>query len=167
MNFKELLDERKIERVEKEEFDDSLALKDVESAKHNLASGDYDWALSIAYNAVLRVVRSFMFHLGYRPIGKEHHKHVFEFLRRTEFDRELVNYFDNIRKKRNNFVYGIVEGTSEENAEEVIDKAEKFVQEIRTFVHKIRTKNKKMLMNKEKREYEKSGDVCIGVISKI
>ena len=84
-----------------------------------------------------------MFHLGYRPIGKEHHKHVFEFLRRTEFDREIVNYFDNIRKKRNNFVYGIVEGTSEENAEEVIEKAEKFVQEIRTFVHKIRTKNKK------------------------
>ena len=140
MNFKELLSERKIERVEKEEFDDSLAKKDIESAKHNLDSGDYDWALSIAYNAVLRVARSFMFHLGYRPIGKEHHKNVFEFLRKTEFDRELVDYFDNIRKKRNKFVYGIIEGTSEKNAKEVINKTEEFVQEIRTFVHKIRTK---------------------------
>ena len=32
---------------------------------------------------------------------------------------------------------------------------------------KLEQKIKKMLMNKEKREYEKSGDVCIGVISKI
>ena len=142
MNFKELLNENKIERVEKEEFDDSLAEKDLETAKHNLDSGDYDWALSIAYNAVLRVARSFMFHLGYRPIGKEHHKNVFEFLRKTEFDKELADYFDNIRKKRNKFVYGIIEGTSKENAKEVIDKAEIFVHKIRTFVHKIRTKEK-------------------------
>jgi uncharacterized protein (UPF0332 family) len=139
MNFKELLNERKIERVEKEEFDDSLALKDIESAKHNLNSGDYDWALSIAYNAVLRVARGFLFHLGYRPIGKEHHKNVFEFLKKTEFDKEIIDYFDNIRKKRNKFVYGIIEGTSEENAKEVINKAEKFVLKIRTFVLKIRT----------------------------
>jgi len=140
MTFKELLNEKKIEKVEKEEFDDTLAKKDIESAKHSLKSRDYDWALSIAYNAVLRVARSFMFHLGYRPIGKEHHKNVFEFLRKTEFDKELIDYFDNIRKKRNRFVYGIIEGTSEENAKEVIDKAEKFVHKIRTFVHKIRTK---------------------------
>lgn len=143
MNFKELLSDGKIESVEKEEFDESLAKKDIESAKHNLESGDYDWALSIAYNAVLRAARSFMFHLGYRPIGKEHHKNVFEFLRETEFDKELIDYFGNIRKKRNKFVYGIIEGTSEENAKEVINKAEKFVQEIRTYVHKIRTKETK------------------------
>lgn len=140
MNFKELLNEEKIERVEKEEFDDALAKKDVESAKHSLDSGDYDWALSIAYNAVLRVARSLMFQLGYRPVGKEHHRNVFEFLRKTEFDKGLIDYFDNIRKKRNKFVYGVIEGTSEENAKEIIVKAEKFVQEIRTFVHKIRTK---------------------------
>ena len=99
MTFKELLNEKKIEGVEKEEFDDTLAKKDIESAKHSLKSRDYDWALSIAYNAVLRVARSFMFHLGYRPIGKEHHKNVFEFLRKTEFDKELIDYFDNIKKR--------------------------------------------------------------------
>ena len=142
MNFKELLSEGKIERVEKEEFNDSLAKKDIESARHNLNAGDYDWALSIAYNAVLRAARSFMFHLGYRPIGKEHHKNVFEFLRKAEFDKDLTDYFDSIRKKRNKFVYGVIEGTSEENAKEVIDEAGKFVQEIRTFVHKIRTEER-------------------------
>lgn len=140
MNFKKLLDEGKIEKVEKEEFDDSLAKKDLESAKHSLAAEDYDWALSIAYNAVLRAARGLMFHLGYRPTGKEHHKNVFEFLRKTNFEIELINYFDGIRKKRNNFVYGIVEGTSERDAKEVISKAEEFVHKIRTFVLKIRTK---------------------------
>src|SRR3989344_4703167 len=53
------------------------------------------------------------------------------------------SFYTGIPHSAHKFVYGIVEGTSEENAEEVIEKAEKFVQEIRTFVHKIRTKNKK------------------------
>lgn len=84
-----------------------------------------------------------MSNLGYRPIGKEHHKNVFEFLRKTEFDKELLDYFDNLRKKRNKFVYGIIEGTSKENAGEVIKRAEIFVHKIRTFVHKIRTRGKR------------------------
>ncbi len=143
MNFKELLDKKKIEKVEKEEFEDNLAKKDIESAKHNLESEDYNWALSIAYNAVLRVSRSFMFYIGYRPIGREHHKNVFEFLRKTNFDKKFIDYFDNIRKKRNKFVYGIIEGTSKSNAEETINQAEKFVHEIRTFVQKNRTNKNK------------------------
>ena len=142
MNFKELLESNKIEKVEQEEFDTNLAEKDIVSAKHSLDSEDYDWALSIAYNAVLRAGRSFMFYIGYRPIGKEHHKNVFEFLKKTEFDKELINYFDNIRKKRNKFVYGIIEGTSKENAREVIEMAKDFIQKIRTFVQKIRTGRK-------------------------
>lgn len=140
MNFNELLADNKIEPVEKEEFSALPAEKDIKSAKNNFDSKDYDWALSIAYNAVLRAGRSFMFHLGYRPIGKEHHKHVFEFLRKAEFDAELTEYFDSIRRKRNKFIYGIMEGTSREKAKEVIEKAEEFVHKIRTFVQKIRTK---------------------------
>ena len=139
MNFKELLEYKKIEKVEKEEFNINLAEKDINSANHSLNSGDYDWALSIAYNAVLRAGRNFMFFIGYRPVGKEHHKNVFEFLRKTKFDKELIDYFDNVRKKRNKFVYGIIEGTSKENAKEVIEMAKDFVQKIRTFVQKIRT----------------------------
>lgn len=42
MNFKELLNKKKIEKIEKEEFDDTLAEKDIISARHNLDSGDYD-----------------------------------------------------------------------------------------------------------------------------
>ncbi|MBS3071661.1 HEPN domain-containing protein [Candidatus Pacearchaeota archaeon] len=141
MDFEELLNANKIERVEKEEFDSSFAEKDIDSAKNSFDSEDYDWALSIAYNAVLRASRSLMSFLGYRPIGKEHHKNVFEFLRKTKFDETLVDYFDSIRKKRNKFIYGVIESTSKENADVVISKAEDFVHKIRTFVHKIRTQN--------------------------
>ncbi len=142
MNFKELLDDKKIEPVEKEEFSTLLAEKDINSAKNSFNSEDYDWAMSIAYNAVLRAGRSFMFHLGYRPAGKEHHKHVFEFLRKTGFDARLTEYFDVIRRKRNKFIYGIIEEASRENAKEAVEKAEEFVQKIRTFVQKIRTEDK-------------------------
>jgi len=141
MNFEELLNEGKIEKVEKEEFDPTPAEKDIKSAEHSLAAGDYDWALSIAYTAVLRAARGFMFHLGYRPRGKEHHRNVFEFLRKTGLDREIIDYFDNVRRKRNRFIYGIVEGASEENAREVIEKAREFVQKIGTLVRKIGTQD--------------------------
>ena len=139
MNYKRLLDEKKIEIVEKEQFSIGLAEKDLNSAKNSSSSGDYDWAISIAYNSVLRASRSFMQSLGFRVIGKEHHKNVFEFLRESGFDEELVDFFDGIRKRRNSFLYGVLEGASEKDAEEVILAAENFVHKIRTFVHKIRT----------------------------
>lgn len=139
MNFRELLNDGKIEKIEREELNLDLTNKDIETAKHNFESEDYNWALSIAYNAVLRAGRGLMAHLGYRPIGKEHHKNVFEFLKKAGFNIELVEYFDNIRKKRNKFVYGVFDNISKKNAEEVIMKSEDFVRKIRTFVRKIRT----------------------------
>ena len=139
MSLKELLDKRKIEKVEKSEFDVSRAISDLKSAAHSLEYGDFDWTLSIAYNAVLRVSRTFMFSLGYRSIGKEHHKNVFLFLKELGVNPSLVNYFDNVRKKRNKFIYDIFEGTSKESAEKVLKKAKKFVQDIRTIVQENRT----------------------------
>lgn len=139
MNFEKLLSEGKIEKINKEEFDDSLAEKDLGSAENSFNSGDYNWASVIAYNSVLRVCRNLMFFLGYRAIGKEHHKNVFKFITETGFERSLVTYFDNIRKQRNNFVYGSEEIISENNARETLNKAKLFVHKIRTFVHKIRT----------------------------
>jgi len=139
MNFEKLLDEKKIEEIEKEEFSSEFAEKDLETAKRNLINKDFDWAVSIAYNAVLRVGRSVMTMFGYRAIGKEHHKNLFEFLRETEFDLDLIDYFDNIRKQRNSFVYRDFEVASKESTEETLKKAEEFVQKIRTFVQKIRT----------------------------
>jgi len=142
MNLEKLLEEGKIRKVTKKEFDLSLANRDLSTAKHNLESGDYDWALSIAYNAVLQASRALMFFLGYRPIGKYLHKHVFEFLLSLNIDSDMVDYFDKVRKTRHTAVYDVADSVSEENASEAITLADSFVQKIRTYVQKIRTIDK-------------------------
>ncbi len=142
MNLDKLLSEGKIETVEKEEFNCDSSDRDVISAENSFDSGDYDWAITISYTAVLKSIIAFMQSIGYRPIGKEHHKNAFEFMEKVGFNEELVNYFNKIRKHRNNFMYGVIESGNKDNALECISKAKKFVLEIRTFVLKFRTGGK-------------------------
>ncbi|MEN9626685.1 MAG: hypothetical protein RL557_1013 [archaeon] len=139
MNFEKLLREEKIERVEKKEFSSDSVENSLLFARKGLESGHYDEVLSIVYNSIFRICNTFMNYLGYRAIGKEHHKNLFEFLFQTGLDTELVSYFDIIRKKRNDFIYRNVEIISKEESEEMILRAQEFVQEIRTFVQKKRT----------------------------
>lgn len=140
MNFKELLESNKIEKLtNKQEPIFNQSFRDLEVAKKLFLSKDYEWALNITYNAVLRAGREVMFALGYRPIGKEHHKNVFEFLKKLKLNQDLVDYFNRIRIKRNNSLYGDEEDISKEVVEETLNKANKFVLEIRTFVLEIRT----------------------------
>ena len=97
MNLERLSEEDKIEKIEKKEFNASLAERDLKAAKDNFNDKNYDWALSIAYNAVLQAARALMFSLGYRAKGKNQHKTVFEFLETLELDQDLADYFDSIK----------------------------------------------------------------------
>ena len=139
MNFEELLKNNKIEKVEKKEFDSESAEKSIEFAKSGLDIENYAEIMSSTYNGIFKITNRLMNFLGYRAIGKEHHKNVFKFLKDLDINQSLVKYFDNIRKKRNDFVYRDIENISKEEAEEIIKKAGEFVQEIRTFVQEIRT----------------------------
>jgi len=143
MKFENLLHEKKIEKVEKKEFDSKSAEKSIEFAKTGLNTGNYAEIMSSAYNGIFKIINRLMNFLGYRAIGKEHHKNVFKFLEKLNINQSLVKYFNEIRKKRNDFIYRDIENISKEEAEEIIEKAEEFVQEIRTFVQKNRTKNEK------------------------
>lgn len=139
MNFDKLLNNKKIEKVEKGEFDLKSVKKDLEFAKKGLETKNYNRVMAVVYEAVLKTGNKLMNLLGYRAIGKEHHKNTFEFLKEVDVEKELVDYFDDIRKKRNDFVYRDVESISKEEADDIIDKAEEFVHKIGTFVHKIGT----------------------------
>ncbi len=136
MNFEKLLEENKIKEVVKTSLDLSLAERDLVVALHNFEAGDFDWTLSIVYNAVLQACRAFMFSLGFRPVGKDQHKTVLEFVRLTSLDKNLIDYFNTIRKTRHIVVYDTPGVVSENLANETINKAKEFVQEIRTLVHK-------------------------------
>jgi uncharacterized protein (UPF0332 family) len=139
MNFEKLLSEGKIEIVEKGEFDLELCEKDLEFAKKGMETENYARVMTVAYEGVLRAGNKLMNYLGYRAIGKEHHKNMFDFLREIKFNEDLIDYFDKVRKKRNDFVYRDNDNIDEDEAEEVIEKAEEFVREIRTFVQENRT----------------------------
>lgn len=139
MNFEKLLEENKIKEVTKTELDLSLAERDLVVALHNFEAEDFDWALSIVYNAVLQACRALMFSLGFRPVGKNQHKTVFEFIELVGLNKDLINFFNAVRKTRHVAVYDSSGVVSESLANETLSKAKEFVQEIRTLVHKNRT----------------------------
>ena len=136
MNFEDLLQNKKIKNVEKEEPDFRLSERDIKVAKNSFENGSYDWAYSIAYNAALQAGMTLMFALGFRPSGAEQHKTTFEFLKKTGFDSVLTDYFNKVRMRRNSAVYRDADTITKEDAEEVINKAESFVHKIRTVVLK-------------------------------
>jgi len=105
MRVDELLKKRRIHRhrASPEEIKRLLELtdRDIRMARLTMAE-DWDWAFSIAYNAVLQSARAFMYSHGYRPAAEQGHKNTFAFMR-AALGEELastIGYFDRMRKKR-------------------------------------------------------------------
>ena len=100
-----------------------LAKRDLKTAKNVFEDKDYDWCLSIAYNAMLQAGRALMFSKGYRPKGKYKHVAVVEFVR-SRFGREfsdlMLFIFNKTRKKRHIAVYEQVNIVGEEEAKNAI-----------------------------------------------
>ncbi len=57
-----------------------LAYRDITTAKKMFDFKDYDWALSISYNAMLQAGKSLMFFKGYRPTGYSKHLSIIDFI---------------------------------------------------------------------------------------
>lgn len=136
MKIDDLLDKRKIyrHRASPEEIGRLLELagRDIRMAKVTMAE-DWDWAFSIAYNAVLQSARAFMYSKGFRPAAEQGHKNTFAFLR-AALGEELassIGYFDRMRKKRNQAIYDVAGLISEKEAKAILKQAVKFVDEIK------------------------------------
>jgi uncharacterized protein (UPF0332 family) len=133
MTIEDLLRER---RIHKHQTDIAVIRALVERAGEDLASAahmleqDADWALSIAYNAVLRSARALVFARGFRPASHEAHKTTFAFLREIapEDQQQLISYFDRIRVKRHRIVYDVEARTSRTEAETLIEQARRFLE---------------------------------------
>jgi len=133
MSIEDLLRERRIHRHETDiAVIRALAGRagdDLASAAHMLEQ-DADWALSIAYNAVLRCARALVFARGFRPASRESHKNTFAFLREIapEDQQQLISYFDRIRVKRHRAVYDVEARTSRTEAETLIEQTRRFLE---------------------------------------
>jgi uncharacterized protein (UPF0332 family) len=85
-----------------------LADRDIRMARITMAE-DWDWAFSIAYNAVFQSARAYRYSRGFRPAAEQGHKNTFAFMR-AALGNELastIGYFDRIRKKRNQAIYDV------------------------------------------------------------
>ena len=89
--------------VDKKKVEDAVlhARHDIETARVILPT-DYDWAYTIAYNAVLQAGRALMFSKGYRPDGKSQHISVVKFAGLFLDSNDTV-IFDRMRRKAEQF----------------------------------------------------------------
>jgi uncharacterized protein (UPF0332 family) len=107
-----------------------IAKRDLASSKKQLTISEWDWAVNIAFNAMLQAGTALIFSKGYRPKGQEHHRAVVEFIRavyRAKFGSDVVEAFDKARKRRAQSVYDMVGSMSEGQARFFVEKSETFV----------------------------------------
>ncbi|MBM3229734.1 HEPN domain-containing protein [Candidatus Parvarchaeota archaeon] len=129
MNLSDLLSEGRVRKVEPDpkqaEECLSAARRDIAVAKSNLAT-DFDWAFSIAYNAMLQSSRALMFSDGYVAVGENQHKVAVDYADvklGTKMGGKIV-LFDEMRKKRHRVIYEKVGIVSEYEAKHAILAAE-------------------------------------------
>lgn len=86
--------------------------------------------------ALRLAARAFMFARGYRPASAEGHKNTFAFLGAAlgEEHADLVSYFDRMRNKRNQAMYGMAGRIAETGARNLLTKATEFVRMIHRLV---------------------------------
>ena len=134
MSLERLLEEGLIEKTSKNDMaaiaSIQLAHRDLKSAADSLNATDYDWALAIAYNAMLQAATSLMYKKGFIPKGSYKHVAVARFLETQVELEEFYNVFDRYRKKRHKVIYDEPGIITKEEAEKAINWAEELVTEI-------------------------------------
>lgn len=111
------------------------ANKDLKTARANL-NIDEGIAYTVAYLAMLRAARALMLLNGFRPADGYQHKTVMEFIAHLlgEEYKNIVEYFDRMRRKRNIFTYEVDVSISRTEANNAIDKAVRFVSLIKELI---------------------------------
>lgn len=109
-----------------------LAQRDIATAK-TLIPTEYDWAFSIAYNAMLQTFRAFISSKGYRPAGGNQHIAVVRFAE-LFFDEEDIAVFDRMRRKRHATVYDTAGTISQQEAKHAIDAAETLIKKVQKMI---------------------------------
>lgn len=141
MSLDELLRDRIIQRIRPNKKiakrNLRIASRDLRAAKHLLAEENYDWALSIAYNAMLQAGRALMFLKGFRPSTQFGHIAVVRYLRVAfgeQLTERIIDVFDQMRRKRHRAVYEAVDIVSRNEAQNATKWASEFVNKVKEVV---------------------------------
>jgi uncharacterized protein (UPF0332 family) len=113
------------------------AYKDLKVAKINLTI-DEEVAYNYAYLAMLRCARGLLFLKGFRPSDGQQHKTVIEIVYSIlgKNFKDLIEKFDRMRRKRNQFTYDPFLPVSKEEAENALKSAENFLKKVSEFIKK-------------------------------
>ena len=139
MNYEKLLRERLIKKQSPDfkqiEYQLKRAQKDLQTAESNL-SIDLTWAFTIAYHAMIRASKAFMFSKGYLPTTKQSHKTIVEFTKLTigEKYENLVSRFNRMRRRRHDFIYDTQNHITLHEAKLSIKTANQLINKIITLV---------------------------------
>jgi uncharacterized protein (UPF0332 family) len=112
-------------------------MKDLKAAD-SMLNVDLTWALTIAYHAMIRASRALMYSKGYLPTSQNSHKTTIEFTGLSlGQDYEItVARFNRLRRKRHDFIYDSVNGTTEEEARSAIKTARALARRIIDIISK-------------------------------
>src|SRR4030066_1566454 len=111
------------------------ASKNVSASEKNL-SIDEEACYTLAYNAMLKIARALVFLRNYRPSDGQQHKTTIDVAGKIlgkEFS-ELIDIFDKMRKKRNQFTYDPMLPLSLAEAKNAIKTASDFHKKVRNFL---------------------------------
>jgi uncharacterized protein (UPF0332 family) len=109
----------------------TVVTRDLATAE-DLRERNRDWALAIAYNAMLQGCLALMAAYGYRPRGEAQHRTVIAFARLAlpEHDR-LLDRVDRLRHRRHQTVYGAAGQISAADVETALTLAREIVPVLR------------------------------------
>ena len=122
-------------RTSPEEIRNLLGIADRDLADCGREGLSPDWRLAIAYNAALQAATAALAASGYRAAKHAHHYRVIQSLALTVgAGREVVNEFDQFRKKRNMIAYDLAGSISDHEAESMADLAKRLRQDVEAWL---------------------------------
>jgi uncharacterized protein (UPF0332 family) len=113
------------------------ASKNIFASEKNLTI-DEEACYTLAYNAMLKTARALVFLKGFRPANGQQHKTTIEVAGKIlgkEFG-ELIDMFDKMRRKRNQFTYDPMLPLSLTEAKSALRTAGDFYKKVKSFLEK-------------------------------
>ena len=139
-NYLNQLVEKSFLRPEKIGLDQINALlvtahQNLIAAKKNLAI-DEETCYTMAYKSMLKIARALLFLQGFRPIDGQQHKTTIEVAGKilSENFNNLINRFDKMRRKRNQFTYDPLIPLSQKEVNDALKTAEMFYKKVVIFL---------------------------------
>jgi len=145
MSLEELLKNKIIRRIKPNPKLALMAIgrakRDTNTAKTLIENEKFDWALAVAYNAMLQAGRALMFGQGYRPSSTEGHVAVMRFLRASlggEVGDRMIMVMNGMRKKRHRVIYEEMDIVSEDEARRAVEWAEEFADKAERIIRQMK-----------------------------